>query len=494
MRRREALAAISLAVPALALPACSGAADGRPWWRQPIAESASFPCGVVASLPDERGGVILVALLEDVVGPRRVGVEIAADPGFSSPIFRMSVDLPDEPNVPVRMRVPLPAVHGRTTLYYRFLTERVASPTGRFRMPAASADAQPIRLAYFSCQGWQPGYFAAHAGLAAEPDLDLALCLGDYIYERTDDTGPRTDTIGAKGDGFAEALDEYRAKYRLYRSDEHLRAMHAAHPFLAVWDNHELAAAYSDARISVAERAENGRRAFWEWMPMEPGPADRVLYRSIRLGTQLELFLLDLHSYAAPISSGGSYLGQEQRAWLLDTLAASTARWKLLGTSTVMMGLDLAPGRPVNTNQWDGYAEERRLLVEHVRARGIRGVVAISGDLHTFLGGQVTTTGRNDGDPGFPELSGGAISSLGLLDLAPDQTTLARNLEDAARELNPHLTFMDALAKGYVVVEAGDDLVLTCRAVESPLDPDSPTRDLARLRVVHESGALQRLS
>ncbi len=78
--------------------------------------------------------------------------------------------------------------------------------------------------------------------------------------------------------------------------------------------------------------------------------------------------------------------------------------------------------------------------------------------------------------------------------LAPDQTTLARNLEDAARELNPHLVYMDALAKGYVVLEAGEDLVLSCRAVENVLDPQSPTRDLARLRVLHDTGELQRLA
>lgn len=493
MRRREALKTLTLAVPTLVLPACGGA-DGRAWWSQPIAASASFPCGVVASLPDERGGVILVALVEEVVGPRRVGVEIAADPGFSTPLYRLGVDLPDEPGVPVRVLAQLPALAGRATLHYRFVTERVASPTGRFRTPPAVTDDRPVRLAYFSCQGWQPGYFAAHAGLAAERDLDLALCLGDYIYERTDDTGPRADTIGARGDGFAESLEEYRAKYRLYRSDESLRAMHAAHPFLAVWDNHELAAEYADARISLAERGDNGRRAFWEWMPMAPGPADRVLYRSVRLGARVELFLLDLHSHAAPIASGGSYLGEAQRTWLVEALATSRARWKLLGSATVMMGLDLAPGSPVNTNQWDGYPEERRAIVEHVRDRGLRGVVAISGDLHTYLGGQVTTTGRSDGLPGFPELAGGAISSLGLLDLAPDQTTLARNLEDAARELNPHLVYMDALAKGYVVVEAGEDLVLVCRAVDNVLDPQSPTRDLARLRVVYETGLLERLA
>ena len=53
---------------------------------------------------------------------------------------------------------------------------------------------------------------------------------------------------------------------------------------------------------------------------------------------------------------------------------------------------------------------------------------------------------------------------------------------------------MDALAKGYVLVDAGEDLVFVCRAVESVLDPESPTHDLARLRVLHESGTLERIA
>ena len=66
----------------------------------------------------------------------------------------------------------------------------------------------------------------APTAIAAE-DLDLVICLGDYIYERNFYDGPRKDTIGANGDGEVLTLAEYRAKYRLYRSDEDLRAMHA---------------------------------------------------------------------------------------------------------------------------------------------------------------------------------------------------------------------------------------------------------------------------
>ena len=118
------------------------------------------------------------------------------------------------------------------------------------------------------------------------------------------------------------------------------------------------------------------------------------LYRSVRLGRHVELFLLDTHSYADPPAQRGTYLGARQLAWLRRGLARSRATWKVVASTTVMMGTDLSPGQPINLGQWDGYPEERRALMEGILADGVRGVVVLSGDLHTMIAGQVTTTGR----------------------------------------------------------------------------------------------------
>src|SRR5262249_1539893 len=159
---------------------------------------------------------------------------------------------------------------------------------------------------------------------------DLVFSLGDYIYELTDDTGPpeRVDQIGADHDGFAQTLDEYREKYRLYQSDPVLQRMHAAHGLLAVWDNHELAddspghLQGKPSGVPLAERMANGKRASWESLPMDRAPeAPTGLSRSIRPGRHVDLFLLDTHTYADPPASGGSYLGAQQLAWLRRRLA-----------------------------------------------------------------------------------------------------------------------------------------------------------------------------
>ena len=437
---------------------------------------AAFPDGVVAA--PEADGVHVVARVTDLTGAPFLFFEVARDREFRDLLGYL-----ESPGGHVRFT--LTGVAPSTRVYYRLRSQRSTSTIGSLRTLPAVDDARDVRVALFSCQGWQAGYYSAHRGIAGE-ELDLVVSLGDYIYELTDDFGPRVDTIGIHGDGFAETLDEYRQKYQLYRIDGDLQAMHAAHGFVGVWDNHELAddgAGHLQGRtprVPLEERKANGRAAFWEYTPMDPGPAERPLYRSLRLGANLEIFLLDLHSHV----EGASYLGAAQRAWLFDGLAASTARWKLIASSTVMMGLDLAPGMPVNLNQWDGYPDERRALVEHVIAQDIRGVVVMSGDLHTFLGAA-----------GFVEFSGGAISSLGLFDLAPTQTQAARSLEAVARTNNPHLDFIDILARGYAVVEARrDELLVTFRSPENAWEQRSPVRDLARFRVEHGVARVLRIA
>ena len=147
-------------------------------------------------------------------------------------------------------------------------------------------------------------------------------------------------------------------------------------------------------RVPLERRMQNGRQAFWESLPVEKARTQWPgLYRRVPLGAAADLFLLDLHSYADP-PTAGTYLGARQLAWLQRELARSRATWKLVASSTCMMGTDIAVGVPLNLNQWDGYADERRALMEWILTQDIHGVVVLSGDLHTFIAGAVTTTGR----------------------------------------------------------------------------------------------------
>ena len=111
---------------------------------------------------------------------------------------------------------------------------------GRFRTALPPDSRQPVRFAFFSCQEYTFGYFNAH-NLLAEEDIDFVVNLGDYIYAEAyyapgdAFAGVRTDPIG-----FSETLDQYRAKYKLYRTEAPLRRMHANFPMISIWDDHEV--------------------------------------------------------------------------------------------------------------------------------------------------------------------------------------------------------------------------------------------------------------
>src|SRR6185436_7731730 len=72
-------------------------------------------------------------------------------------------------------------------LAYRFKAGTKISPVGRtLTLPMAgdtTAAAQKLRIALFSCSNYAFGYFNAYKHCAAREDIDIAMHVGDYIYE-----------------------------------------------------------------------------------------------------------------------------------------------------------------------------------------------------------------------------------------------------------------------------------------------------------------------
>lgn len=492
LSRREVFATGVAAAGAAALgsPVPSWAVNRRR--RESFATEGSFPSGVVAGLPGQRT-LILWTRLAGHERPTRIGLEVARDPAFRNVVHR-SRDVRVSPvrDNTVQTRVSSRLLAPGEEYYYRFFTRSTTSLTGRVRTRRPLDSRQPITVAVFSCQGWQPGYYNAHRDLASRDDVDLAVCLGDYIYEKTDDTGPRTDTTGREGNGFAQTLGEYREKWRLYRSDIDLQAMHAAHPFVAIPDSHEFASddpGHIDGApiyVPLHDRIRNGKLSFHENVPLpRRGRALPPTRRSIRLGRTVELSLLEWMPYYA--RGDRTALGREQMDWLKGRLEASPATWKLIGSGPMMMGLDVPYGRPLNPGQWDGYPEERRELMQHVLDRGIQGVTVGSGDIHTFFAGQVTTTGRADGTAAATEFIGGAISSEpGPEMIVGDDAAGPASIlfQAGANANNPHFAYSEHRHSGYKLMRfEGDRLEVTFRAVRSKLVRPSEAFDLARFEV-----------
>ena len=337
-----------------------------------------------------------------------------------------------------------------------------------------------MRIGFFSCQDYQAGYYNAHAAMAKE-DLDIVVCLGDYIYERTFYEGPadRKDTLGANRDGEVQTLDEYRAKYRMYRRDKNLQAMHAAHPFVAIWDDHEIEDNWAGASPGEAtqpaagcpflDRRQAGFGPSSSTCPSRPWPTSRTWATSSTAGStwrNAELFLLDQRSYRddqpcgdefftpCPEAETGTrrFLGRQQMDWLKSHLESSDSTWKLIGSQLMAMALDTAAKQPINKDSWDGYGTSGASCSATCDRGASTNVSFLTGDIHTFFAGRRGrrrprarerghgVRGRLDHLAGHPRDDPGASP---VPRSRPAQTELVTNNMTL---VNPHLRYQDQSA------------------------------------------------
>ncbi|MZD03844.1 alkaline phosphatase [Streptomyces sp. SID5785] len=381
-----------------------------------------------------------------------------------------------------------------STYYYRFAVGEELSPVGRTRTaPAADSTAPGLRFGVVSCANWEAGYYSPYRHLAARTDLDAVLHLGDYLYEyRTGEYPAAAYTVRQhRPTHEIVSLADYRIRHAVTKTDEDVRAMHAAHPMIAIWDDHEFA---NDAWSGGAEnhtpgaegdwaaRQQAAKQAYFEWMPVRASTAGTV-YRRLRFGTLADLHLLDLRSFRSEQSSVGSgdvdaadrtITGRAQLDWLKAGLAASDARWKLVGTSVMispvafgslpahlleplakLLGLPTG-GLAVNVDQWDGYTHDRKELISHLRDRGIRDTVFLTGDIHMAWANDVpVTAGTYPLSPSaateFVVTSVTSDNLDDILHVAPN--TLSTVAETAVKAANRHVKWLDMDSHGYGVLD-----------------------------------------
>lgn len=497
--RRELLRDGAVAGTGLALWATTpGWARARP---PGLTRGGAFRQGVAAGLPGPHG-IALWTRVEDLEQGARMRLEIATDRGFRHVVHSQRVRTIPRSDQTVKVPIRSPVLRPHEQYFYRFETATEHSPVGRFRTLPPTDSHAPLRIGFFGCQSYTEGFWAAHRGLAAEDDLDLVICLGDYIYEyQRGVTNVRNDTIGTEGE--ARSLADYRAKFRLYRSDPLLRNLHSRHAMMFLWDDHEVVNDYwrngqeGAVRPNFAKRRADAYRAWFEHQPIPRiRRGSSRIYRSLRIGTLAELLFLDERQYrdAQPCEDrflapcpdkdtpGRTMLGAGQKRWLKSRLVQSRADWKVLVNGVMMMGQDLpTPGSVAWTDVWDGYGAERKEIVSYWIRKGIRDVLVITGDDHDNYAGTVTTTGHNDGTPGAIEFVVPSISSdnnneyLGGTGAA---------FESLARTNNPHFEMVDWIRHGYCVLELNRrEARIDYRHVASKLDPRSPTSTTYRFRV-----------
>ncbi|HCI88075.1 MAG TPA: alkaline phosphatase [Gammaproteobacteria bacterium] len=166
-----------------------------------------------------------------------------------------------------------------------------------------------LGIAIASCSNYPFGFFNAYEIIANDADIDFVLHLGDYLYE-----------YGADGWGAAEgaaigrahapaheivSLQDYRERHAQYKTDLGSRLMHAAHPLISTWDDHEstnnpwLGGAQNhqpDTEGDWRTRRDASLQAYFEWMPVrdpEPGLSRAELWRHFSFGDLASLTTLE---------------------------------------------------------------------------------------------------------------------------------------------------------------------------------------------------------
>lgn len=402
--------------------------------------------------------------------------------------------------------------------FYRFLCDGVSSPVGGTKT-LPKGNVREFRLGIASCSNYPQGYFNAYADMA-KADLDCVLHLGDYIYEYADGVYSNPIAVNELGrrvkpDGEIIALEDYRMRYGLYRTDPDLQMLHATHPMIAVWDDHELmnntwhsgAENHNEGEGDFATRIAAAKKAYHEWMPIRTRTSDQeTIYRNFEIGNLADLTMLDTRlvgrdeqleygkdmgedprAFVAEklLKNERELLGQDQALWLRDTLKQSKQRgatWQILGQQVLMGRLNIPqldpelieqadiPERnknfmrgmaklaalkmPLNLDAWDGYPAARERLYQDLVAHA-NNPVSLAGDTHNAWAFDLQT---EDGVAVGVEIGTPGISSPGLETYMPIPPTDAKQgLLDAS----PELVYADTSQRGWTLMTVRPDSVRT---------------------------------
>lgn len=460
-------------------------------WNGPLGPQTIFSHGVASGdpLPD---GVIVWTRVSDLAGFADVFVEVATDEAFERRVVAQWTRTSEDDDFTVKVDVR--GLSSATVYHYRFWAQGRVSPVGRTRTTAARGT-PAVRFGVASCSNYQRGFFHAYRALAQRDDLDAVMHLGDYIYETAGEAEvPGHDPIPAFE---CHTLGDYRLRYASYRRDPDLQAVHARHPFIHVWDDHETANdawaggadAHGDGEGSWEIRKAAATRAFLEWLPVREQQGYQI-FRGLSFGATVDLHMLDTRLWgrtkqtidvAVARSESPDLLGADQEAWLFDRLERSSATWNLLGQQVMMGQLKLRGGLEadgggafVNLDQWDGYQRSRERLLNHASQMKTR-LVVFTGDIHSSWANDLTL------DPNNPQAYDRATGrgSVGVEFVAPAVTSpgLDGFPESVFQRLlgeNPHVQWVDAVKNGFFVATfEADGLEVEFHHVNDIKDPGS---------------------
>jgi phosphodiesterase/alkaline phosphatase D-like protein len=343
------------------------------------------------------------------------------------------------------VKIDVTGLQPGTQYWYRFKKDDALAPVGTFKTapnPNAPAD---VEFTYsgdsdaFKVGGVNPFNNWEVLDAARQENGDFFVYLGDTIY---------SDSSNRPG-GPAITLNDYRDAYKLQRTYANLTNLQLSTSTYPLMDDHEVQNDYDGQTVDPARYAA-GRQAFLENMPIretglphDPSCAGDPLYRTVKWGSEAELFILDERSCRSPsvevnpcfgdlgptlplalrqtspfsfffglpgdaVPAGclaaindpnRTMLGPVQKAKFKNDLLSSTADHKLVISELAFQQFHALP-----YDRWEGYAAERKELLEFMQSNGIENVAFLTTDNHATLQNEVFVD-RFENCVGTPTLS-----------------------------------------------------------------------------------------
>ena len=274
-----------------------------------------------------------------------------------------------------------------------------ASPSHTLRTAPSPGTPGTFTIAFGGCAGYTPqnermwDTIAGHAPHAF-------LILGDNVYiDLPEQPGPFHDYT-----------------YYQRQSRPEFRRLVSATPLYAIWDDHDAAVddiwlgpyvdrpAWKQPMVDLFRRNWNN--------PAYGSESHPGVWFGFSLG-DVDFFLLDGRAYRTnPFDDDPTMLGPEQKAWLLESLGASEATFKVIASPVAW-----ADGaKPGSRDTWSGYPEEREEIFRFIEENDVTGVVLLSSDrhrseawaieresgyaFHDLLSGQLTNIHTHPVEPG----------------------------------------------------------------------------------------------
>ena len=224
----------------------------------------------------------------------------------------------------------------------------------------------------------------------------------------------------------SQLQDIYNKHWEYNRVDPHLQSLLQNTSLYSQADDHEVVNDYggnwsylsneTKDRIGFPNLVKAGLQAFFNFSPLNQNNNNREeeakrIYRSFNWGKNLDLFLLDAHSYRSrselddTSENNKTLLGKVQLQWLKEKLLNSTTTWKVISTD-VPFTIPSCFTKQLGCDSWatnssafkKTFVRERNDLLKFLDDNNIKNVVFITTDVHFPANIIVDEDPNNDGD------------------------------------------------------------------------------------------------